>query len=84
MLHTHSEIPDITAIVPCNHKETDYRMVLHTANATNNGATYTDVVALAVALSSLYKGCKIWVALNILATTPRIFDISAPTIYQKS
>lgn len=88
VLHTNSEIPDITAIVPCNHEEADYRMMLHAANAMNNGAkqisisaTDTDVVVLAVALSSLYKGCKIWVAFGHGAKDFRY--IPAHTISEK-
>lgn len=59
---------DVTSLMPCNHEEADYRMMLHAADSHQKGlrkivieATDTDVVILAIATASKYD-MKIWIA----------------------
>ena len=54
---------------PCNHEETDSRIILHLVDAYKEGkrsiliqANDTDVLVLAVAHVSRFPGCKIWLA----------------------
>ncbi len=60
---------DVSGLQPCTHEEADYRMLLHSVHAYQQGhrsivinATDTDVVVLAVATASVLQGCSIWVA----------------------
>ncbi|WAR30058.1 LOW QUALITY PROTEIN: hypothetical protein MAR_003626 [Mya arenaria] len=66
-----SSMTNVSEIQPCRQEEADYRMLLHTMHAFNEGhkhvlihATDTDVVVLAVALIDLFTAsdCCLWIA----------------------
>lgn len=63
-----SPVLDLSAL-RCTHEEADSRLLFHAAHAIQNGlsnvmihATDTDVVVLAIAVSSTLHGSEIWVA----------------------
>ena len=60
---------DVSQLQPCIHEEADSRMLLHAWNAYQQGyrsimihATDTDVVVIAIAVSSLMGSCEVWLA----------------------
>ncbi|KAL8620123.1 hypothetical protein ACOMHN_052065 [Nucella lapillus] len=63
-------LPDLTSLAPCNHEESDSRMLLHASHAAQHGhhtilirTVDTDVVVLAVSLAQeLQPEDKLWLA----------------------
>ena len=63
-----SPITDLS-VLSCTHEEADTRLLFYASHSFHQGftklmihATYTDVVVLAIAVSSVLKNCEIWVA----------------------
>ena len=63
-----SPIADLSDL-PCTHEEADTRLLFHASRSFHQGftklmihVTDTDVVVLAIAVSSVLKDCEIWVA----------------------
>ena len=60
---------DVSQLQPCKHEEADSRMLLHAWNAYQQGyrsivihAMDTDVVVIAITVSSLMGSCEVWLA----------------------
>ena len=60
---------DVSQLQPCTHEEADSRMLLHVWNAYQQGyrsivihTTDTDVVVIAIAVSSMMGSCEVWLA----------------------
>ena len=60
---------DVSQLQPCTHEEANSRMLLHAWNTYQQGyrsivihATDTDVVVIAIAVSSLMGSCEVWLA----------------------